>query len=169
MAPRKPTSKEIAIRERNRRNAQKSTGPRTRAGKRRSALNALTHGLRAESPRDAADMEDRERRAEVLMVTFDPEDDFETALVHRMASAFQRLERADHLESQALDSAIVVSKPTTGRILTNQRQIQASFGAINRYRATAQRDLFNAYRMLAVHRDRPDADVAAIAEMPNEA
>src|SRR5687768_9924012 len=31
----------------NRANAQKSTGPRTEAGKRNASLNALTHGLRA--------------------------------------------------------------------------------------------------------------------------
>ena len=35
--------------EANRRNAQKSTGPRTEAGKKRSSLNAVTHGLRAET------------------------------------------------------------------------------------------------------------------------
>ena len=34
--------------EANRRNARKSTGPRTEKGKRRSRLNAVTHGLRAE-------------------------------------------------------------------------------------------------------------------------
>jgi hypothetical protein len=33
----------------NRRNAQKSTGPRTERGKQRSSLNAVTHGLRAET------------------------------------------------------------------------------------------------------------------------
>ena len=33
----------------NRRNAQKSTGPRTDEGKRVSSLNAVTHGLRAET------------------------------------------------------------------------------------------------------------------------
>ena len=33
----------------NRRNAQKSTGPRTEEGKRRSRLNGVTHGSRAET------------------------------------------------------------------------------------------------------------------------
>ena len=31
----------------NRRNAKKSTGPRTKAGKRRAAMNALKHGMTA--------------------------------------------------------------------------------------------------------------------------
>jgi len=33
--------------EANRRNSQKSTGPKTEAGKSRSKLNAVTHGMRA--------------------------------------------------------------------------------------------------------------------------
>ena len=35
--------------EANRRNAQKSTGPRTEEGKQRSSFNAVTHGMRAET------------------------------------------------------------------------------------------------------------------------
>ena len=41
----------------NRRNAQKSTGPRTQAGKAKSALNALKHGLSAQPVFDAATQE----------------------------------------------------------------------------------------------------------------
>ena len=42
----KPTSKRV---EANRRNSQKSTGPRTTQGKNRSRFNAVTHGATAES------------------------------------------------------------------------------------------------------------------------
>ena len=45
---------------------EKSTGPRTAAGKKRAATNALTHRLRAETPRDEADVEDRAERATQL-------------------------------------------------------------------------------------------------------
>ncbi|MEO1092410.1 MAG: hypothetical protein AAFX81_17455 [Pseudomonadota bacterium] len=165
MPARRPTTKEVAIRERNRVSARASTGPRTALGKATAARNALTHGLRAESPRDEADIADRQARAALLMQTFEPADDFELALLHRMAAAFHRLEKADHLESQTFDAGTAIDGQTSGRILTVQSKVQASFGAINRYRATAQHDLFNAYRMLVVHRQQRGDD---IPELPNE-
>ncbi len=166
MPARALTGKQLAIRERNRASAQKSTGPRTVAGKARSARNALTHGLTAESPRDEADVADRAQRAALLIETFQPADDFELALIHRMAAAFQRLERADHLESQALDSAFSLRPRTAGAVLANQTRMQTGFSAINRYRATAQTDLFNAYRMLEVYRSKRPDDVEA--QLQNE-
>jgi hypothetical protein len=169
MPPRQPTEKELNIRARNRANARKSTGPRTAAGKRRSAMNALTPGLRAQTPRDEADVADRARRAALLADTLEPEDDFEAALVHRMASAFQRLEKADHLESQAFDSAVVLRETTPGAIVTNQQRVQAGFAAINRYRATAQQDLLNAYKMLEVYRHQRERDTPAPRVLPSEA
>ena len=51
--------------EANRRNALKSTGPRTQAGKDRSKMNAVTHGCRAETlvlpEEDPQELEDRRR------------------------------------------------------------------------------------------------------------
>ena len=169
MPPRQPTEKERNIRDRNRANARKSTGPRTAAGKTRAAMNALTHGLRAETPRDEADVEDRAARAALLARTLEPADDFEVALVHRMAAAFQRLEKADHLESQAFDSAVQLRPTTAGAIVTQQQRVQTGFAAINRYRATAQQDLFNAYRMLEVYRRERGRDAAEPRVLPNEA
>jgi hypothetical protein len=46
-----PTEKQIAA---NRRNAQRSTGPRTAAGKLKSSRNALRHGLSGPVPSDPA-------------------------------------------------------------------------------------------------------------------
>ncbi|MEO1093060.1 MAG: hypothetical protein AAFX81_20770 [Pseudomonadota bacterium] len=164
MPGRPPTAKQLAILERNGASARASTGPRTVAGKAKAARNALTHGLRAEGGRDVEDVADRLARAELLVETFQPEDAFEEALLHRMAAAFHRLEKADHLESQTLDVSLGELSP--GQVLSRLGKVQSGFAAINRYRATAQTDLFNAYRMLAVHRGtRPGVDNP---EMPNE-
>ena len=64
--------------EANRRNAQKSTGPRTEEGKKRSSLNAVTLGLRAETlvlldedPQGLAD------RKEAWRASLLPQDDVE--------------------------------------------------------------------------------------------
>ena len=48
-------------------------------------------------------------------------------------------------------------------------RVQTGFAAINRYRATAQQDLFNAYRMLEVYRRERGRDAVEVREMPNEA
>lgn len=50
----------------NRRNARRSTGPRTGVGKRKAAANALRHGFRASLPADPATGEAVRRIASVL-------------------------------------------------------------------------------------------------------
>ena len=82
--------------EANRRNAQKSTGPRTAEGKERSRFNALKHGMRAATPvlpgEDKAAFDDRlDRWAKDLA----PRDDVEQFLVKRAVELSWQLERAD--------------------------------------------------------------------------
>lgn len=72
-----------------------------------------------------------------------------------MAGAFQRLEKADHLESQAFDAGVTGVAP--GAVLASQLRVQGVFIALNRYRATAQSELATAYRLLALHRASKDA------------
>jgi hypothetical protein len=86
--------------EANRRNAQLSTGPVTEEGKRRSRLNAVRHGLTAETVIDA--LEDAEDYAAFeLAVTsdFDAQTAVERELVLRLASLLWRLRRATAIES----------------------------------------------------------------------
>ena len=68
--------------EANRRNAQKSTGPRTREGKDRSKLNPVKHGMRAETlvllDEDAQALEDRRLAWRIRLA---PGDDVEERLV----------------------------------------------------------------------------------------
>ena len=84
----------------NRRNAQKSTGPKTPEGKAKSRRNALRHGLTAkacmladEDPNDLLDM------IAEINEKFDPQDTDEDFLVQRMAEARIRYNRIMPLEA----------------------------------------------------------------------
>jgi hypothetical protein len=86
--------------EANRRNARLSTGPVTEEGKKRSRLNAVRHGLTAETVIDA--LEDAEDYAALeLAVTsdYDAQSAVERELILRLASLLWRLRRATAIES----------------------------------------------------------------------
>ena len=89
--------------EANRRNALQSTGPRSEHGKRRSRLNALRHGLTAETVLDG--LEDTEDyKAFELSITsdFDAQTAVERELVLRLASLLWRLRRTTAIETGLL-------------------------------------------------------------------
>ena len=89
--------------ESNRRNAQKSTGPKTQDGKRRASQNAVRHGLTAETV--VAPLEDpADYRGFELAVTaaYDAETAVERELVLRLASLLWRLRRATAVETGLL-------------------------------------------------------------------
>ena len=84
----------------NQANAANSTGPRTEAGKAKSATNALKHGLTAEravipgeDPAEYAAFQDR------LASELGVEGALEVALVDRLASTLWRLRRIPYLET----------------------------------------------------------------------
>ena len=92
--------------EANRRNAHKSTGPRTEAGKQASRGNAVRHGLTAETVigalEDAADY----RAFEAAITTdYDAQSSVERELVLRLASLLWRLRRAIAIETGLLQTA----------------------------------------------------------------
>jgi hypothetical protein len=89
--------------EANRRNALKSTGPKSEAGKGRSRRNAVRHGLTAETIIET--LEDPEDyKAFELSVTsdFDARTAIERELVLRLASLLWRLRRATAIETGLL-------------------------------------------------------------------
>jgi hypothetical protein len=86
--------------EANRRNAQKSTGPRTPEGKAKSARNATRHGLLSACP--VLPQEDAEAFDQLrlnLHKELCPESQLETLLVNRIAAAQWRLGRIPALEA----------------------------------------------------------------------
>jgi hypothetical protein len=86
--------------EANRRNALKSTGPRTEAGKRASRCNAVRHGLTAETVIAALeDAEDYKAFESAITADYDAQSAVERELVLRLASVLWRLRRATTMET----------------------------------------------------------------------
>jgi hypothetical protein len=86
--------------ETNRRNALKSTGPKTEAGKRASRCNAVRHGLTAETVIGALeDAEDYTAFEAAVIADYDAQSAVERELVLRLASLLWRLRRATTMET----------------------------------------------------------------------
>jgi hypothetical protein len=86
--------------EANRRNALKSSGPRTEAGKRASRCNAVRHGLTAETVIGLLeDAEDYKAFEAAIAADYDAQSAVERELVLRLASVLWRLRRATATET----------------------------------------------------------------------
>lgn len=86
--------------EANRRNALKSTGPKTELGKQRSAENAVRHGLTAETViARLEDPEDYRAFEQAVISNYDAETAVERELCLRLASLLWRLRRATSIET----------------------------------------------------------------------
>jgi hypothetical protein len=86
--------------EANRRNALKTTGPKTEAGKQQSRRNALRHGLTAETVIGALeDAEDYRAFEGTIIADYDAQSAVERELVLRLASLLWRLRRATMMET----------------------------------------------------------------------
>jgi hypothetical protein len=89
--------------EANRRNALRSTGPKTEDGKRRSRRNAIRHGLCAETVIEIVeDVEDYRAFEAAIIADYDAQTAVERELVLRLASLLWRLRRATAIETDLL-------------------------------------------------------------------
>src|SRR3981081_468332 len=97
--PKTTSSAKVAA---NRRNASKSTGPRTQAGKARSRWNAMQHGLLAKRlfTRQESDREAFTHLLESLCEDCQPDGTLEEMLVERMAVGYYRLQVAYGYEAE---------------------------------------------------------------------
>src|SRR5258708_34085489 len=89
--------------ETNRENAKHSTGPRTEAGKKRSSLNALRHGLTGHTvvlPSD--DLAAYERHCKGFHDQYQPKNPTEVQLTQTVADLSWRLNRATAFETNIL-------------------------------------------------------------------
>jgi hypothetical protein len=88
----------------NRRNALRSTGPKSQKGKDKSRANPIRHGLyAADLMALGEDSEAFTAYAAALAVTFQPQDTYEELLVRRIALASWRSDRLAKLEAALLD------------------------------------------------------------------
>jgi hypothetical protein len=89
--------------EANRRNALRSTGPKTEDGKRRSRQNAVRHGLTSETVIAALeDIEDYQAFEAAVIADYDARTAVERELVLRLASLLWRIRRATAIETDLL-------------------------------------------------------------------
>ena len=109
----------------NRRNAAKSTGPITDAGKQRSRSNAVRHGLCAETVIGALeDAEDYSAFEAAVIADYDAHSAVERELVLRLASALWRLRRATSMETGlfALEADHLAGKSAGPRLPLQTRE-----------------------------------------------
>ena len=90
--------------ESNRRNALRSTGPTTEAGKQRSRVNALRHGLTAETiVASLENAEDYKAFEAAIVADYEAETAVARELVLRLASLLWRLRRANAIEADLFE------------------------------------------------------------------
>ncbi len=96
----------------NRMNAKKSTGPNTPAGKNRSSLNSLRHGLTAQIVvMPSEDLEAYQRHLKSFTDEYHPQGATESHLVQSLADASWRLNRLAALETNLLTLAFATPAP----------------------------------------------------------
>jgi hypothetical protein len=126
------------ISERNRRNGSKSTGPKTRKGRRATTLSRLGHGIRSESPviPSLEKAKDWEAHRQAILKSLNPDIGIEQALVERIALNFWRLGRLARFERRRIAEEAGDEDPMESlerRSVENVRGLKADFDLVNRF------------------------------------
>ena len=104
-----------------RENGKLSRGPVTRAGKKRSARNAIKHGLTAKAV--VLDNERKQNYTAMLAdfyIRFQPQDQFEETLVEDIAASHWRMRRAIAIQTNMMNEGLPAPGAPTGDNFTNQ-------------------------------------------------
>jgi hypothetical protein len=138
----------------NRRNAQRSTGPRTLNGKHRSRRNAIRHGLTAETVIGILErVEDYQAFEKAIVTDYAPRSAAEHELVTRLASLMWRLRRATAIESGLLQIQGEILRDRAGH---NVSAINVVYRLIGEHSgACAAETNVSAGRPALVNSDRP--------------
>ena len=148
----------------NRRNALKSTGPRTAEGKAKASRNALKHGLLSRDVVIAGeDAEEFAALREGMMAELVPEGALEWLLADRVVTAAWRLRRATRLERDVVEGRVAARlraqerspqiyagepEPTPARMAAWTLEQTDTFGKISRYEAHIERGMYRALHEL---------------------
>lgn len=131
----------------NRANAKKSTGPRTVAGKQRSSLNALRHGLTGQTvvlPAD--DLVAYERHCKGFFNQYQPKNPTEVQLTQTVADLSWRLNRSNALETNMLTLGITEK---SNSVDTDNDQVHTALAMAKAFREQSQ-----AFANLALYEHR---------------
>jgi hypothetical protein len=131
----------------NRANAQKSTGPRTEAGKQRTRLNALRHGLTGQTiVLPTEDHAAYQRHSQSFLDEYQPKQATETQLVQSLIDTSWQLNRAAAVESALFSLGITELED---RIRANHPEAEAALAM-----ALAYREHNRAFANLSIYRQR---------------
>jgi hypothetical protein len=150
--------------EANRRNSQRSTGPKTPEGKARAAKNALTHGLLSRGV--LLPDEDPEAFAELgkcLREDLNPVGELERFLVHRITGFVWRLLRLENIEAGifAWNRADLIMKRVDQKVYQDQRALLKDPGETPQLKA-----MFESARSVHdFHEGAKETDLATIGEV----
>ena len=131
----------------NRANAQKSTGPRTPAGKQRSSLNALRHGLTGHTVvLPTEDHAAYQRHSQSFLDEYRPKEATESQLVQSLIDSSWQLNRAAALETNLFSLGITEMED---RIRSNHPEAEAALAM-----AMAFRENNRAFANIGIYRQR---------------
>jgi hypothetical protein len=158
-----------------RRNGARSRGPKTPAGKARSAQNALKHGMRAQQcivlPGERASA--FEAFAAALLADLAPQGALQTVLAQRIVAASWRLARAERLEAELFcEARLDDASPGLALALAVIRDGRGAgaFATLLRYRGSASAELWRALRTLkALQAEQAQATPSRRARPQSEA
>jgi hypothetical protein len=146
--------------EANRRNAAKSTGPKTPEGKAVSKMNALRHGLLSDTVLLPDEDEDRfEAFREGMLQQLQPAGELEQLLADRVVATAWRLRRAAEIETRLLErsqhdvpQAALMARyghhEDVGYAFLNDAQGPDCFSRLSRYESALERGFYRALHEL---------------------
>jgi len=135
----------------NKLNSQKSTGPKTEAGKAKSCLNHFSHGFTSNTARlmDGENPEEFKALVADLMSEFEPATPTEQILVERMGQNQWLTLRAFRLQNEAFAMSLQYRKP-----------VNANLALFIRYQATADRNFHKAHtELVKAQKERQKSEI----------